>query len=88
MKKIHMPLLAGLAIAASTATLWAQAEVDLIAKLDADADGKLSYAEMVVGYPDLTEETFAKIDANQDGMADAEEVKAALEAEVLPAMKE
>jgi hypothetical protein len=50
------------------------------AELDADGDGMLSFAELLVGYPALTEETYGTMDANADGAIDADELAAAEEA--------
>ncbi|MEM9392624.1 MAG: EF-hand domain-containing protein [Pseudomonadota bacterium] len=50
------------------------------AELDADGDGMLSFAELLVGYPALTEETYGTMDSNADGAIDAEELAAAEEA--------
>jgi hypothetical protein len=47
---------------------------------DTDGDGMLSYTELLLVMPDMTEEDFAALDANEDGMLDAEEVAAAEEA--------
>ena len=44
---------------------------------DMDGDGMYSMEELQAAYPDLTEETFAQIDANADGMVDADELAAA-----------
>ncbi|AZQ67563.1 EF-hand domain-containing protein [Silicimonas algicola] len=44
---------------------------------DTDGDGMYSMEEIQAAYPDLTEEVFATIDANADGMVDADELAAA-----------
>ena len=79
MKKLLMPLAGAALLGVSVQFAFAQAE------LDADGDGMLTYAELLTGYPDITEDDFAKMDANQDGMLDADEVAAAVEAGLLPA---
>ncbi|MBV2361274.1 EF-hand domain-containing protein [Thalassococcus sp. CAU 1522] len=47
---------------------------------DSNGDGVFSMEEMLVSYPDLTEETFAEIDADADGAINAEELAAAVSA--------
>ncbi len=79
MKKLLMPLAGAAILGVSMQVAFAQAE------LDTDGDGLLSYAELVIGYPDLTEDAFAQMDTNADGMLDADEVAAAVEAGLLPA---
>ncbi|KIC16764.1 MULTISPECIES: calcium-binding protein [unclassified Leisingera] len=71
--------------AAAVAALTASplAAKDLAAELDADGNGTFSLEELQLAFPELTAETFATIDANADGEADAEEVTAAMEAGVL-----
>lgn len=50
---------------------------------DTDGDGAYSMEELMVTYPNLTPETFAMIDANADGVVDADELAAAQEAGTL-----
>ncbi|MEZ5913602.1 MAG: EF-hand domain-containing protein [Paracoccaceae bacterium] len=45
---------------------------------DTDGDGSYSLAELQVAYPDLTEEGYASIDANADGVVDEAELAAAV----------
>lgn len=54
---------------------FAQAEM-----LDTDGDGMVSYTELVVALPDVTEEEFNALDADQDGMLSDAEMTAAQEA--------
>lgn len=49
-------------------------------EVDADGNGTLSLQEMQVAYPDMTADAFGLIDINGDGEADADEIKAALDA--------
>ncbi|WP_343082094.1 EF-hand domain-containing protein [Ostreiculturibacter nitratireducens] len=77
MKEFALTLGAVVAIAA------AQAQAQTMVA-DADGDGVYSMEEMLAAYPDLTEETFAAIDANADGSVDADELQAAVEAGTLP----
>ncbi|WP_343082095.1 EF-hand domain-containing protein [Ostreiculturibacter nitratireducens] len=73
MKKLVLTLGAILAVAA------AQANAETVVT-DTDGNGVYSMEELVAAYPDLTEETFAAIDANADGSVDADELQAAVEA--------
>ena len=65
-------------IALSATALSAQAEVDV------DGDGVLSYNEMLAAYPAMTEESFIAMDTNADGAVDADELKVANEAGLIP----
>ncbi|MFV0336107.1 MAG: EF-hand domain-containing protein [Tropicimonas sp.] len=67
-------LIAGL-LAASALTAQAQGMVE-----DTDGDGVYSMEELKAAYADLTDETFAAMDANGDGGVDADELAAAIEA--------
>jgi Ca2+-binding EF-hand superfamily protein len=53
--------------------------------LDSDGDGRVSYPEMLVAMPELSEEEFAALDADGDGGLDAEELAAAEAAGLIPA---
>ena len=44
---------------------------------DADGDGAYSMEELMVAYPNLTADVFAAVDANADGVVDADELAAA-----------
>ena len=59
---------------------------DAAAPADTDGNGTWSLAELQVSYPDLTEETFGKVDANVDGAVDQAELAAAMADGVLPAV--
>lgn len=78
MKKFAMTATAVAALLASPL-----AAKELAAELDADGNGTYSLEELQVAFPDLTAETFATVDADADGEADAAEVSAAIEAGVL-----
>ncbi|MBY6055575.1 EF-hand domain-containing protein [Leisingera daeponensis] len=78
MKKFAMTATAVAALLASPL-----AAKDLAAELDADGNGTFSLEELQLAFPELTAETFATVDANADGEADAAEVSAAIEAGVL-----
>ncbi|MEL6522619.1 MAG: EF-hand domain-containing protein [Pseudomonadota bacterium] len=68
-----------------TASLVTAFAAGAVTEMDTDGDGLFSLTELQVAYPDLTAETYASLDANADGMLDADEVVAAQEAGVLPA---
>lgn len=51
-----------------------------VADVDTDGDSLVSFAEMAVMYPDLTEEAFGEIDTSDDSFVDETELAAALEA--------
>ena len=51
-----------------------------IAALDTDGDGAVSFPEMIVAYPDLTEDGFSVMDSSGDGLLDADEIAAAVDA--------
>jgi Ca2+-binding EF-hand superfamily protein len=52
--------------------------------LDDDGDGKVTLAEMQGMYPDVTEAQFNEFDADGSGALDANELAAAIEAELIP----
>ncbi len=52
---------------------------------DGNADGMVTFDELLAVSPDVSEETFRLVDVNEDGMIDAEEFAAAQEAGLLPA---
>lgn len=72
--KIILATLLGLGASA------AMAEVE-----DANGDGVYSMDELKVTYPELTEDIFAQLDANNDGALDADEMAAAQAAGILKA---
>ncbi|MBF9044989.1 hypothetical protein HKCCE4037_16725 [Rhodobacterales bacterium HKCCE4037] len=53
--------------------------------VDTDGDGMISFAEILVIMPALTEEEFMALDADADGLLSADEVAAAEEAGLIPA---
>ncbi|MCT8161319.1 hypothetical protein [Pseudoruegeria sp. SHC-113] len=57
-----------------------------LSDIDTDGDSLVSYAEITVNYPDLTEEVFTEIDASGDGFADEAELTAAVEAGLIEDM--
>lgn len=50
---------------------------------DTDGDGVYSMDELMVVYPNVTDEVFVMVDANGDGAVDADELAAAQEAGTL-----
>ncbi len=52
---------------------------------DTDGDGVYSMEELMVAFPNLTEDVFTTIDENADGAVDQTELTAALDAGVLVA---
>jgi hypothetical protein len=54
-----------------------------VSDVDTDGDGLVSYAEMTVNYPDLTEEDFGEIDTSGDGFVDESEIASALEGGII-----
>ncbi|QXT41446.1 hypothetical protein KYE46_12180 [Gymnodinialimonas ceratoperidinii] len=55
-----------------------------IADVDADPDGMVSFTELLMIMPDMSEEEFTALDADADGVLNADEIAAAQEAELLP----
>lgn len=79
--KIMTLTIAPLAALAFGTAAFAQAE------MDTNGDGVFSMEELVVAYPDMTEETFTAIDADADGSVTEAELAAATDAGTLPAMQ-
>lgn len=59
------------------ATGYAMGQADT---LDADGDGMISYSEILVAMPDMTQEEFLALDSNADGLLDGTEIAAAEQA--------
>ncbi|MEM7723936.1 MAG: hypothetical protein AAF376_16420 [Pseudomonadota bacterium] len=55
------------------------------ADLDTNADGMISYSEILVAMPDMTQEEFLALDADADGLLSQTEVAAAQDAGLIPA---
>lgn len=51
--------------------------------IDTDGDSLISFTEMAVMYPDLTEEVFGEVDTSDDTFVDETELAAALESGVI-----
>ena len=56
----------------------------IVAEIDTDGDGVYSLAEVQTAMPDMTFDSFNALDTNADGILDAEEVAAAIEAGLMP----
>ena len=69
---------------AAAITLLAAPAFAIVAEIDTDGDGVYSLAEVQTAMPDMTFDGFNALDANADGILDAEEVAAAIEAGVMP----
>ena len=48
-------------------------------EIDADGDGMASLLELLVSYPELTEELFREMDTNGDGLINDEEMAIAVD---------
>ncbi len=55
------------------------------AELDGDGDGLVTYTEMLMVMPDVTEAEFMALDANGDGVLDEQELAVAVDAGLIPA---
>lgn len=76
-------ILAAAALAALVlAATVAQADMSTI---DTDGDGTVSYTELLISVPDLTETQFSSLDVDQSGALDEDEYTAATGAGLLPA---
>lgn len=53
--------------------------------IDTDGDGMVSFSEMLVLMPALSEEEFLALDADADGLLSADEIGAAQDAGLVPA---
>lgn len=74
-KAIVLAAIAGLAAGPLFASTMAE---------DANGDGAWSYEELVVAYPELTQESFLSIDVDADGVVSADEYTAAQASGLLP----
>lgn len=55
------------------------------AAIDVNGDGMYSFPELLTVMPEILEDDFTVLDANGDGLLDAEEIAAGTEAGLLPA---
>lgn len=58
------------------------------AAIDVNGDGNYSFPELQAAVPDITLDDFTLLDANGDGLLDAEEIAVGIEADLLPPMPE
>ncbi len=66
------------AISALLATFIAFSASAMAVEIDTDGDGKASFTEIKLAYPDMTDALFVEIDLNSDGIIDDEELMIAL----------
>ena len=52
--------------------------------IDVNGVGNYSFPELQVAMPDMTIDGFTALDANGDGLLDADEIAVGVEAELLP----
>jgi len=72
------------AIGALLATFVAFSAHAMSAEIDADGDGKASFAELQSFYSEINQDRFQEIDTNADGFVDEEEMMIAVETDILP----
>ena len=73
------------ALMLSVLAVFAAAQVQAQTAIeDTDANGTISYDEMTVAFPEMTQESFDEIDIDANGEIDAEEMDVASEAGLLP----
>lgn len=72
-------------LAALLATFIATTATAMSAEIDTDGDGMASLAELQAMYPEVTEDFFIEMDADEDGLINDEELLVAIGAEFLPA---
>ena len=65
-------------------SLGATALVAQSADIDINGDGMYSFPELMAVVPTLTEDDFAALDTSGDGLLDADEIAAGVDAGVLP----
>ena len=69
-----------LALAVTIATPLAAQDADI----DLNGDGMYSYPELQAVMPEMTEDGFAALDVSDDGLLDADEIAAGVNAGLLP----
>ncbi len=81
------PRLAAVTLASSFLLLVGGASLAMgqAESIDTDGDGMVSFTEMTVLMPALSEEEFLALDADADGLLSADEIAAAQEAGLIPA---
>ncbi|WP_417253389.1 EF-hand domain-containing protein [Celeribacter sp.] len=76
-----------IALTLGALTLFAAPAFAQTTLLDSDENGTYSMEEMLMVYPDLTEENFSMIDADASGEVTIEELAMAQSEGLLPAME-
>ena len=69
---------------ATSFALTATLAVAQMAEIDVNGDGMYSFPEVQAAMPEMTEDTFIVLDVSGDGLLDAEEIAAGVEAGLLP----
>lgn len=72
------------AVTTATLALVALPALAIEAEIDLDGDGTYNLSEVQTAMPDMTFDSFNVIDVNGDGLLDADEVAAAVQAGLLP----
>lgn len=72
------------AVTTATFALLALPALAIESEIDLDGDGTYNLSEVQTAMPDMTFDSFNVIDVNGDGLLDADEVAAAVEAGLLP----
>lgn len=67
------------------ASLMAASAVAQDLAIDVNGDGMYSYPELLAVMPEMSEEDFTLLDADGDGLLNADEIAAGTEAGILPA---
>lgn len=85
--EIDTPRLGGITLVGAFALLVGGASLAMgqAESIDADGDGMVSFAELLVLLPAMTEAEFQALDADADGLLNLDEVSAAEEAGLIPA---
>lgn len=84
---IQTPRLAAMTLAASFAVLVGGASLAMgqAESVDSDGDGMVSFAELLVLMPALSEAEYQALDADADGLLSGEEIGVAQDAGLIPA---
>lgn len=72
------------ALAAAAITVLAGPAFAIQTEIDLDGDGTYSLTEVQTAMPEMSQDDFLVLDANGDGLLDADEVAAAIAAGFLP----
>lgn len=85
--EIHTPRLTAVTVAAAFAVLVGGASLAMgqAESVDSDGDGMVSFTELLVLMPALSEEEYQALDTDADGLLSGEEIGAAQDAGLIPA---